>query len=378
MRRSVPRDRSPARAPPIRPRVGVGRSDSAAAAPAAADANASASTVTPHAAEPPDQDGGDDLEQEREQHEPSRDRRTCQAGHESRACKLGEQRAAQRQHDHQQAGEPRLRGGHAHLVGEALLVLERAREPAKQHREVAAGAALNERRGHDRVDRGRRAAEPQRLERGVGGLPGGELGRHAPDLRAARASESGRRLEQRSAQRPPPGQRVGDGQRDRRRVALDRAAICQPARTQSAADHKRRRQRERGAGERPGQKRRRTERRDCPACQQLPALERTRLAPLATQRQERLHRRRRSAARLAARASSGRASSPPSRAARRTPIAPAQKASSDVAAHRAGVSRQTGRSPRSAKSSRVPTPPATRTTSATEVTRRSPPGRRAW
>ena len=175
------------------------------------------------AAEPPDQDGGDDLEQEREPHEPS----ASAANSASPATSPGLASSAS-------SAPPSGSTTTRRPVNRACAVATRTSSASRcwssneraSRRSSARGcrrAALNERRRHDRVDRRRRAAQPQRLERGVGGLPRGELGRHPRISAPAGASESGWRLEQGTAQRPPARKRVGDRQRDRGRVALDRA-----------------------------------------------------------------------------------------------------------------------------------------------------------
>ena len=68
----------------------------------------------------------DDLEHERDPHEPRGEERAPEAHEPARAGELREQPAAHRQQDHEQAREARLGRGGADLVLEPGLLLHRA------------------------------------------------------------------------------------------------------------------------------------------------------------------------------------------------------------------------------------------------------------
>ena len=105
----------------------------------------------------PDAEQRDDLEDQREGRQPGRDGIGEQAREQPGLGELGEQRGADRQHEHDPRREARLRRGGDRVAVLARRGLERGREVAQQRREVAARVALEQDAGDDRVP-GRRAA----------------------------------------------------------------------------------------------------------------------------------------------------------------------------------------------------------------------------
>ena len=193
----------------------------------------------------------DDLEHERDPHEPRGEERAPEAREPAGAGELREQPAAHRQQDHEQAREARLGGGGADLVLEPGLLLHRAGALAQEPGEVAAGAALEQAGRHEHVEPRRADPLPQRRERGLGGGAGVELPGGPAERVAGRAVDRARGLADRPAQRVPARHRVGERERDLGNPRVDRPRVAQAPRAQHPRDRPRARAGERQAEPRP-------------------------------------------------------------------------------------------------------------------------------
>ena len=105
-------------------------------------------------------------------------------------------RAAGRKQHHDHAGEAGLGGGGAHLVLQPRLVAERLGALAQQQRQVASRAALDQARGHERIDARGTHASAHGLQGLLGTGPGRQLGGHPAQLVGGRAGQARRRLGQ--------------------------------------------------------------------------------------------------------------------------------------------------------------------------------------
>ena len=118
--------------------------------------------------------------------------------------------AATGQADDEPGGEARLGGRRAGVALEPVARLERGGELAQQRGEVAAGVALEQDRGDERVPGARRRAGAEPLEHRLGRLAERERARRDPQLVPGRARQRRRDLVERAAHRVPGGERVGE------------------------------------------------------------------------------------------------------------------------------------------------------------------------
>ena len=290
---------------------------------------------------------------------------------EARACELGQAGAGERQKDDHQAREARLRGGRPDLALQPRLVFERPRQPSQQPRQVAARALLEQARRHQAVQPRRAGARSERLQRGLRARPGRQLRPRPSQLVPRGTRHRLRSLGQRAAQRVPAAEGVGQRDRRRRGALVDRAPVALAPGSEQAGDGPR----PGGCGRQPGERSQRHEaageRRRRSGSQEPPSLHRSRVATLAAepdhgvaQRAHRPgHRRRVTHDRG------------PDAGQRLAQGEEAQRAGGE--GERGHVARARTR-PSAISSSRVPAPPATRTTSHTDDTRREPSGARVW
>ena len=203
--------------------------------------------------------------------QPRRQRRAQQRDDVAGVGQLGQHRRADGQQRDEPRREARLRGDAARVGLHARGLLEPAGDRAQQAGEVAAGVALEQDRGDDRVPRGRTRAGAQALEH--------VLGARAERQRAGRRAQLGAGgARARRPRPPPPARRAPRGRRRARRpVPGPRRAPRARARPASA-----RAARGRAGRRRAGRPRRRPRpRRDRPPASRRPAAHRRRRAPAA-------------------------------------------------------------------------------------------------
>ena len=116
------------------------------------------------------------------------------------------------------------------------LLLHLPRGLTQQARQVAAGAALEQAGGYDRVEPGRADTRPHGLEGDIGGRARRKLALGAAQLVAGGAAEGAGRLPEGAAERVAAGEGVGEGERERGQLGVDGAAIALAARAQEAGD----------------------------------------------------------------------------------------------------------------------------------------------
>ena len=295
-----------------------------------------------------------------------------QPGDEARAGQLGQQRAAHGQQDHHDPREAGLGGGAAHLVLQARLVAEGLRALAQQRAtgRRPRGAAPGRPPPPCRAA-AERTRSAHRLQRVLGPRARRQLGGHPPQLVPRRARQSLGRLRQRrrAASGPRPARRPAPA-RAPRPPAPPRGGSA-PARAQQpstpATAPRRRAPRRRAGPPARSPPAPQAPRPPAAAAAAPPRRDRGPPGPRAPPRRPAAPTAQRRARRAHPRAgtcrgeATARASSRDTAPERRTPAPSALSAT---------------RPP--CNSSRVPAPPATRTTSATEVTAREPSRRRAW
>ncbi len=179
------------------------------------------------------------LEDEGERGERGGERRRDERAEEAGRRDLRQRRRSDRQRDDEPGREARLGRRRAGVALQAVAGLERGGELAQQGRQVAAGVALEQDRGDERVPRPRARASPQALEHRFGRLAELERARRDPQLVPGGAGQRRRDVGERPAHRVAGRDRVRERAGGAGRSAPELLAVAGPPRPDHADDRRR-------------------------------------------------------------------------------------------------------------------------------------------